>query len=92
MEYAILTVTTENMTDSQSRTCARQMLDDQMIRYQGNIYCTSTKVMEKSYVISYTMDTEKTNLKRFGRMYDRVRRFIYENFGCPHVVVTSVLR
>lgn len=90
MEYAILTVTTENMTDSQSLVCARKMLDDQMMRYTGEIYRVSTKIAERSYVVHYTMDTQLTKLSRFGRVYNRIRRFCYENFGCPHVVVTSL--
>ncbi len=90
MEYSILTVNTKNMTDSQSLVCARKMLDDQMIRYPGDIYHTITKVAEKTYVVNYTMTTEYVKLSRFGRVYDRVRRFCYENFGWPHVVVTSL--
>ena len=90
MEYSILTVNTKNMTDSQSLVCARKMLDDQMIRYPGDIYHTITKVAEKTYVVNYTMTTEYVKLSRFGRVYDRVRRFCYENFGCPTVEVTSL--
>lgn len=89
MEYTILNITTHNMTDSQSSVVARQLLDDQMIRYAGDIYHKCTKIEEKSYLYSYTMDTAETELSRFGRIYDRVRRFFYESFGCPHMVVTS---
>lgn len=90
MIYSIMIIETVQMNLTESECVARTFVSHQHVPYAGRLTTNISKTSESSAIIEVVMTVAVCDLSFAGLLYNKIRKWIYEKFDPPRVVITSL--